>query len=353
MQRVAHIVQKMAPGGLEVLTLELARQAPGEHIVISLEGEAEDLISAWPRLAEMRGKIFALKKKPGVDLTLSLRLAALLRAQKISCVVTHHVGPMIYGGVAARLAGLRRLIHVEHDAWHSRDPRRRAILRGVATLTRPQIVGVAEKMAAPLREIFPKSLVCIIANGVDLAKFSGARSAARHSLGLGEKTLVIGAAGRLEWVKGHDILIDALALCAARPLLLIIGDGSRRAELEAQSSRLGLANRVRFLGHRDGIAELLPALDLYIQPSRNEGLPLAVLEAQAAGAPVIATEVGDLASAVCPESGFLVASEDPSGLAAAIDAALAAHSRPSPRAFIAARFDWRRTLAAYAKLMEA
>jgi glycosyltransferase involved in cell wall biosynthesis len=353
MKRVAHIVQKMAPGGLEVLTLDLARQSPGEHIVVSLEGDAEDLISAWPRLAQMRGQLFGMKKKPGVDYTLPLRLASLLRRQNISCVFTHHVGPLIYGGAAARLAGLRRLIHVEHDAWHSRDPHRRAVLRVAAALTRPQIVGVAEKMRAPLREIFPNSPLRIIANGVDLAKFSGARSVARRYLRIDDDALVIGSAGRLEWVKGHDVLLDALALCATRPQLLVAGDGSRRAELEAQAQRLGIADRVRFFGHCDNVARLLPAVDLYIQPSRNEGLPLAVLEAQAAGAPVVATQVGDVASAVCPDSGALVPPEDPAALAAAIDAALTGEPRPSPRSFIAARFDFRRTLDAYAQLMEA
>ena len=130
MQRIAHIVQKMAPGGLEVLTLELARQAPGEHIIISLEGEAETLIAAWPRLTPMRGRIFGMKKKPGVDLTLPLRLAALLRAEKICCVVTHHVGPMIYGGAAARLASLQasqleidNLLDLEEAVeGHANDP---------------------------------------------------------------------------------------------------------------------------------------------------------------------------------------------------------------------------------------
>jgi glycosyltransferase involved in cell wall biosynthesis len=293
----------------------------------------------------MRKRFFALRKKPGVDFTLPFRIAALLRREKISCVFTHHVGPMIYGGLAARFAGASRLIQVEHDAWHSREPRRRTLLRRVAALTRPQIVGVAEKMRVDLQEIFPHSSISIIPNGVDLAKFSEPKRIANDPL-------VIGAAGRLEWVKGHDVLIDALALCVTRPVLVIAGDGTRRADLEAQAERLGLADRVRFLGHCDSIEHVLPTLDLFIQPSRNEGLPLAVLEAQAAGVPVIASEVGDLSGGVCPESGFLVPPEDPVALAAAIDAALAPHSRPSPRAFIADRFDWRQTLAAYAKLME-
>ncbi len=115
---------------------------------------------------------------------------------------------------------------------------------------------------------------------------------------------------------------------------------------------LGIASRVRFLGHCDNVAQILPAFDVLCQPSRAEGLPLAVLEAQACGVPVVATDVGDLASAVCPASGRLAPPENVAALAAALNAALAGPAPVSPRAFVAARFDWRNTLGAYASLLK-
>ena len=352
-QRSAHIVQRMAPGGLEVLTLELARQLPGEHLVISLEGEAEALKAAWPRLECLGGRLFGMGKKPGLDPGLPFRLARLLRRQGVTSLFTHHAGPLLYGGLAARLAGIDRIVHVEHDVWHYRSAKRRRLMQAMAALAHPRIVGVAEKMRAPLRALFPRANVQIIANGVDLARFSSDRAMARARLSLPQGALVIGSVGRLEWVKGHDVLIDALARLESPPLLLLAGDGARRADLEAQAARLGLADRVRFLGHCDDVAAIFPALDLYVQPSRDEGTPLAVLEAQACGVPTIASDVGDLRAAICPKGGRLAPPENVAALAAELRGALDDKNRASPRAFIAAHFDWRRTLDLYAALAKA
>lgn len=370
-QRIAHIVQKMAPGGLEVIALQLAQQLPGEHVLISLEGEAKALCAAWPRLAGFRAeRFFAMNKQPGIDPLLPFRLRALLRRERIEAVVTHHVGPLIYGGLAARLAGLRNIIHVEHDVWHCRDGRRRFIMRLGGWLVAPKVVGVAEALRAPLYELYPGSSVDIIENGVDLARFGDGRAEARRRLGLppdgiGLDQPAIGAVGRLEWVKGHDVLIEAFARLDPRAILILIGEGSRRQALEEQARQLGLADRIRFLGHRDDIAALLPGFDLFVQPSRQEGLPFAVLEAQACGVPTIASDVGALRQAICPRSGRLTPPEDVAALSAAMADFLArflaeqpadrggAARAPSPRAFVAARFDWRNTLNGYAKLLKA
>lgn len=265
---------------------------------------------------------------------------------------THHAGPLLYGGTAARLAHVDRLIHVEHDVWQYNDPKRLRLMRLVAALTRPHVVGVAERMRGPLSRVYPRQSVEIIVNGVAIDRYPADRARARRVLGVSGDAPVIGAVGRLERVKGHDLLIEAMAALSSSPLLFIVGDGSCRSELEQLALSLGIASRVRFLGHCDNVAQILPAFDVLCQPSRAEGLPLAVLEAQASGVPVVATDVGDLASAVCPVSGRLAAPENVAALAAALNAALAGPTPVSPRAFVAARFDWRNTLGAYASLLK-
>ena len=352
-QRVVHIVQKMAPGGLEVLALDLSRQLPGDHFVISLEGDGPTLAEAWPRLDQARDRLIGLSKRPGFDASLLIRLRRLLTTLAPDAVLTHHAGPLVYGGPAARLAGVKRLIHIEHDVWHYEGARRRRLMRAVVALTRPLIVGVSEAMRSPLREIFPGRPVNIIANGVDLERFAGDRYRTRKILGIADDAQVIGAAGRLEWVKGHDILIHAIAMLDPKSLLFIFGEGSRRGELQALAQNLGVARRIHFLGHRDDTAALLPGLDVFCQPSRSEGLPLAILEAQACGVPVVASDVGDMAAAICPESGFLTPPDDVPALASALRTALGRTFATSPRAFIAERFDWRSTLKGYAQLLEA
>jgi len=348
--RVAHIVQRMSPGGIEVLALRLARQLPGSHVVVSLESNAEALAAAWPRLRDLSGALIGMNKRDGFDAPLFNRLRCLLAERRVDTVVTHHAGPLFYCGPAARAAGVARVIHVEHDVWHYNSPRRRWLMRAAALAASPRVVGVSEKMRAPLRRVFPRRDIQIIPNGVDLDGAALDRAAARARLGVNAATRLVGAVGRLEWVKGHDVLIDAMALLPPDVSLAIIGEGSRRAALEAQVSALGLDARVRLHGHRDDAAELHSAFDVFCQPSRDEGLPLAVLEAQAAGAPVVATNVGDLAAAVCPDSGLLAAPENPAAIAAAIARIMGNRGAPSPRQFVFERFNWRATLDGYAKI---
>ena len=220
-----------------------------------------------------------------------------------------------------------RLVHVEHDVWQFDDPKRLRLMRLAAALTRPHVVGVAERMREPLSRIYPRRPVEIIANGVALDPAAAIAQKLDASSASSGSAPVIGAVGRLERVKGHDLLIEAAAELAPQPFIFIVGDGSRRADLEHLAWSLGIADRVRFLGHRDNVAQILPAFDVLCQPSRAEGLPLAVLEAQACGVPVVATDVGDLASAVCPVSGRLAPPENVAALAAALKAALVAPAR--------------------------
>jgi len=113
---------------------------------------------------------------------------------------------------------------------------------------------------------------------------------ARRALRLPDSGRLIGSAGRLEPVKGHALLIEALAALPTDVTLVLAGDGSQRPILEALAARLGVAERVHFLGHIDSIVTFYRALDVFCLPSVAEGLPLSVLEAQACG--VAAVVVG-------------------------------------------------------------
>lgn len=149
----------------------------------------------------------------------------------------------------------------------------------------------------------------------------------RQELGLAGRVPLLGSVGRLVPEKGYDLLLRALALLSPHPQdlrLVLIGDGPSRIVLNNLARQLGVADRVYWLGHREDVPNLLPSLDLYIQPSRREGLGLAVLEAQAAGRPVIATNVGGLRELVRHGlTGWLVPEPSPEQLAAGIGRVLA------------------------------
>ena len=342
------IVQRLAPGGIEVLALQLSRALPGRNAIVSLEGDAEGLRRAWPLLAASGVDVFAMGKADGIDPGVPWRLRTLLRAHRPRSVFTHHIGPLLYGGLAARLAGTRNIIHVEHDIWHHTVPRRAQQLRLAAAIVRPTFAAISPAAAAALRRTTGARTVVLLPNGVDLAAYAGGtRQEARTVLGLPPQARVIGTVGRLEPVKGHDVLIRALGRLPADVCLAVIGDGSRREELARLVEQLGLSDRVRFAGHRDDVARLYPAFDVFCLPSRREGVPLAVIEAQASGVPVVATEVGSVRDALCPETARLVPSEDPAALAQALDVALASCGAVSPRAFVERSFDWDATVRRY------
>lgn len=130
---------------------------------------------------------------------------------------------------------------------------------------------------------------------------------------------VLGAVGRFEDQKGLDVLLRALvALPQVR--LLLAGDGPRREALEDLAAELGVRDRVTFTGWLDDVGELLRAVDVFVLPSRHEGLPLALLEAMMSGCPVVATTVGSVRDVVVDAgTGLLVEPDDPAALAHAVD----------------------------------
>ena len=162
----------------------------------------------------------------------------------------------------------------------------------------------------------------------------GSRPDARRAFGLPASARLIGSVGRLERVKGHDVLIEALVDLPADCHVVLAGDGSCRAELLGQAARLGLADRVHFLGPVQAPEALYPAFDLFCLPSRAEGFPRTLIEAQAAGIPVVATDVGGAREAVCPSTGRLAPPERPAELAAILGDALENAARLSPRRFV-------------------
>jgi glycosyltransferase involved in cell wall biosynthesis len=128
----------------------------------------------------------------------------------------------------------------------------------------------------------------------------------------------IGSVGRLDPMKGHDILLRAVAQ-VERTKLVIVGDGAYRGELEQLATELGIADRLALPGWVDHPQRYLPTFDVVVQPSRSEGFPLTVVEAMLAARPVIATRVGSVAEAITHnETGLLIEKDDVAGLVAAL-----------------------------------
>lgn len=344
-----HIVNQMRPGGLETMVLDLVRYSAVPTRIFSLEGAVPDLVSGWPGLAPVTAQLDGFQRAPRLVPGLALRLAKRLRELAPQCVFLHRTGPLLYGGVAARLAGIPQIVYVEHDTWHYEMPRHRSILDWSVRLLKPVLFAVSPAIADYLRDIQPKAQIQVVPAGVDIERFARiGRAEARTELGLAPTVRVVGTAGRLEPVKGQRFLVEAMRHLPDEVRLLIAGHGSEREALVHMTEQLELTPRVRFLGHRDDLERILPALDVFCLPSVNEGLPRAIMEAQSADIPVVATDVGSVRQVVCPETGILVPSEDPAALAAAIARRLDTPLQAGvSRAYADANFSLARMVATY------
>jgi glycosyltransferase involved in cell wall biosynthesis len=226
-----------------------------------------------------------------------------------------------YALLAAVLARVPAVLAtVQVIAPHRPD---RSTLRQLRLLARgvDRYLAVSHAIAAALVAEYrwPAAKIEVVHNAVALERFSApAPAGLRAELGAGEGVPLVLTPARLDPQKGHaDLLAAAVQVPGA--LFALAGDGPQRASLEALAARLGIADRVRFLGTRDDIPDLLAACDVFALPSLYEGSSLAVLEAMAARRAVIASAIGGTDELIEDgRDGFLVPPGDPEALAAAL-----------------------------------
>ncbi|GAL25606.1 glycosyltransferase SypP [Vibrio variabilis] len=155
-----------------------------------------------------------MSKSDGLQLSLFNQIKHELNRLNANVVHTHHIGPLIYGGLAAKLSRARTRIHTEHDMWHLQNSKRRLIEKLALKVVNPILVADADEVSKQLNEMFPFTHSTVIKNGVDCNRFVPSnRAAARRILGLPNDTIVIGTAGRLVPVKSHTTLIKQSLIC--------------------------------------------------------------------------------------------------------------------------------------------
>lgn len=265
------------------------------------------------------------KKERGPDYFAFRKVAKLLRELRIDVIHTHNTQPFFDGTLGAILAGVRTVIHTDH-ARAFPDKTRYMVAEWAMSQYAYRVVGCSEHTSQQLMryEKISARKIVTIPNGIDGSRFDLTidRQAKRRELGIHEKGSVIGLAVRLSDQKGITFLLKAMPRILARhpdTTLLIAGDGDLKMDLEREAKELGIASRVTFCGPRKDIPELLKLLDLYVLPSKWEGLPMVILEAMAAGCPIVATDVGGNSSAVVDGvTGALVPPQDPGALADAV-----------------------------------
>jgi glycosyltransferase involved in cell wall biosynthesis len=251
-----------------------------------------------------------------------LRTARRLRAERVDVVHGYQWRPSLVGALAGRLAGVPLLLASKRSLTGS-DRRAGRAWRRIARHVDTVLVN-ADALRVEGETSGMRCRWTLLQNGIDVDAFQmeGPSGAAKAALGLDGDRPVVGTVGRLEWRKGQDVLLAAAERLRARrpaPQLLVVGDGPTAAELRRQAAALGVADAVRFTGTLDDVRPALAAMDVFVLPSREEGMSNALMEAMAAGRPIVATDVGGNGEVLDRgRLGLLVPSDDAIALADAV-----------------------------------
>jgi L-malate glycosyltransferase len=256
-------------------------------------------------------------------------LVRFLRAHEIDILHTHRYKDTVLGMLAAKLAGVPKVVRTVHglteplSGWERIRFRAYSAVEALALRSfADRVITVSKDLARTLEaEGHRRSVVVPIHNGIDVAKIRPTRSPreVRRELGIPVDAIVYGTVGRLSPVKDHRTLLYAaqrIIRHQRHARFLFVGDGPLHDDLVITASELGLGRACVFAGARDDIFDVLAAMDVFVLPSLHEGIPMALLEAMSVGKPVVATAVGGVPEIVTDhENGLLVSPRDDRALA--------------------------------------
>ena len=329
-RKILFLLDSLQIGGTENQAVEVAARFDRSryHVVLAC------LCAKGPLLKKLQGtsiRVLEFCPRGGIDSATGvyqlLRLALFLRRERFDVFHAHDLWSNLMGVPAAWLARTPAIISSRRDlahlAWYT--PKRRKIIRLIHSLS-SKVLANSEAVFRDLVSIDKVDPNCIrvMRNAVDFDRFANCSANRKESFPKldREHKLVAVVANMNGPTKGHYYLIEAARIIcpvvrAAR--FVLIGDGPESSRLLHQVKQLGLEENFLFLGRREDVPELLSCCDLFVLPSTAEGLPNAILEAMAAGLPVVSTGVGGSAEIVTHGvNGLLVPPRDPNSLAVAI-----------------------------------
>jgi glycosyltransferase involved in cell wall biosynthesis len=321
--KMMHIVFSLDMGGLETLVFDLVKRGNADRVKPSVccltkEGFFTD------ELSKREIEIFYLNKNEGVDFSLVFRLKEVLKRQKVDIVHIHDNSTIFYATLAAKMARIPKLIYTEHGGVYF-ESKRKYFLNKLLWRLQSRIICVSEKTKADLERFGSlNGKATVIPNGIDMKKFDINIDAykKRNELGLNAEDFVICAVGRLSKEKNQKMLIEAskdLVSLIPQIKFLIAGDGPTRGELEDKTKQLGARDYFLFLGTRKDIPEILKVSDCFVNCSNYETFGLAIVEAMAAGIPVVATDAGGTNELVKNnQTGLLIEKDNQGQLCSAI-----------------------------------
>lgn len=328
---ILFVITQMGMGGSErlvhnlALRLDRSRFNPSVAWLVGSE--------ALKEYEDLQVPLHYVPKTKRVDFSTMRRLARIIDSEGIDIVNAQHFMPTIYSYYGCKLGAKTALVFTAHSRWEIEDTSLKWRVAGGYLLRRIDAsVGVSPDVSSAIQSVFKTkaSQTVTIENGVDSDLFGREKDVQglRRGLGLTDRDIVIGTVGNLKRVKNHLLLLQAFAKVSeelASVKLLIVGRGSMlesddtEDDLRLFVDKHRLAERVLFLGYRTDIAGLLQVMDIFCLTSLREGLPISLMEAMAAGLPVVGTNVQGIRDVITPNvDGILVELGDVTALKIAL-----------------------------------
>lgn len=353
--RILHLTETAGPGGAEMLMVRLV-----ERLGTPYESRVGLIRDGW-LAGEMRKRgvpVLLFENRGSGPVALVRELVTTIRRDKIDLIHSHEFLMNTYGAVASILSGVPQLATIHGRNYYGDRARRRGLYRAVSR--RACFVAVCEATKEYLVErvgVSPRR-IRVVHNGVDVEEVGRSEDCWAEGRA-SQRVPTICTVGRLSHVKNHsDLLLAVRELIGKWPdlQLLVVGRGRLEGVLKQQVMELGLAQNVCFAGHLESLREVWPRVDVFVLPSLSEGLPLSLLEAMAAGVPVVATRVGGMGEAIEDgKTGLLVPPGDHHALAEGImklldDRTLARQMGKSAQETVVCRFSLTQMVQAYREI---
>jgi glycosyltransferase involved in cell wall biosynthesis len=296
--RVVHVIQNLNYGGMERLLADIVRRADPSRFEMHVV--ALQYLGRFAEGLEAHAGLHVVERMSRWSMLWPAALVRCLAAIAPDVVHTHS-GVWHKGSLAARHAGARLLVHTDHGR-RSPDPLHARIEDHISSRRTDVVVAVSDVLARQIVETvrIPTRRVRVVRNGVDteLHRPRPDDGRLRRELGLDAGVPIIGSIGRLEPIKGYDVMVEAFARLRERwtegtpPVLAVSGSGSEMERLRALAAERGVSGAVHLLGWRDDVQELHSTFALFTMSSRSEGTSVSLLEAMSAGLCPVATAVG-------------------------------------------------------------
>lgn len=282
-------------GGSERVVYDIARKLDRKRYTILLISFEEGPVR---ELYEKLGiKVHVISKKNKYDIGFIYNLRRILKDETINIVNPHHFGPLLYTFMAIQLLKIK-LVYTEHSRWQLEQlaPLKK-VLNRIILWKSAAVIAISKQLQDYYLQILwlKDKKVHLIINGIDITVYpKRGNSSIRKSLGIGEHEKVIGMVANLRPEKNHKLLISAftnLFSIMKDIRLILVGLDCMDGEIQKYAAQSNGSDKILFLGSRNDIPELLNIFDIFCLPSVYEGLPLTILEAMAAGVPVIGADV--------------------------------------------------------------